>query len=103
VTPTHSPSRKESKELPVFTRQKNGENLVVGAEIGLVTPRSEVPMGALSHANASPAKLCLGERFSSSSSRPSCFENLGDGSIWVLNHIMEFCEKMGLEVGGKDH
>jgi len=30
------------------------------------------------------------------------FGNLGEGSKWVLNQILEFCEKMDLEVEGKE-
>jgi len=51
---------------------------------------SEVPMGLVSFAKESVA------------TQAGRFDNLGEGSKWVLNHILEFCEKMSLEVKGKE-
>jgi len=73
------------------------------SEIGLDIEVSQVQSGALSLASDSLVKQCFGGRVGTSSSYRGCFDNLGDGSIWVLNDIMEFCEKMGLEVRGKDN
>jgi len=103
VTSTHFPSQKKSKELTVYTRRKNREIFFAVSEIGLDTAVSEVQSRALSFASDSLAKQCFGCRCGPSTSRLECFDNLGDGSIWVLNHIMEFCKKMGLKVGGKDN
>ena len=97
MTPTHFPSQKKSKELYVYTRRKYHEIFLAMTEIGLDTLVLEVPRGALSHANEFLTRKCFGGRVGSSSSQPGCFENLGDRSIWVLNHIMEFSEKMGLD------
>ena len=99
VTSTHFPSQKKSKELTVYTRRKNREIFFAVSEIGLDTAVSEVQSRALSFASDSLAKQCFGCRCGPSTSRLECFDNLGDGSIWVLNYIMEFCEKMGLKVG----
>ena len=56
----------------------------------VAAPVSEVPMGFVSFANESVAK------------QAGSFDNLGEGSKWVLNHILEFCEKMSFEVEGKE-
>ena len=96
VTPTHFSSHKEPKELTVYTRRKNRENFFAVPEIGLDTAVSEVQRRALSFASVSLAKHCSSGRCGPSTSRP-------EGSIWVLNHIMEFCEKIGLKVGGNDN
>ena len=50
----------------------------------------EVPLGLVSSTNDFVAK------------QAESFDNLGEGSKWVLNHILEFCEKMSLEVKGKE-
>jgi len=56
----------------------------------VVAPVSEAPRGHISFAKEYFAK------------QAGSFENLGEGSKWVLKHILEFCEKMGLEVEGKE-
>jgi len=60
------------------------------SECRLVAPVSEAPRGPISFANESFAK------------RVGSFGNLVEGSKWVPNHILEFCEKMRLEVEGKE-
>ena len=60
------------------------------AQYGLFAPVSEALRGPISFANESFAK------------QVGSFGNLGEGSKWVLNHILEFCEKMRFEVEGKE-
>jgi len=56
-------------------------------------------MGPISFANESLVKqLGQGGYWSS---RAGSYDNMGEGSIWVLNHILKFCEKMALQVEGK--
>ena len=57
--------------------------------------------GTTSFANESLAQQLFGGRVSSFSPHTDSYDNLGEGSNWVLNHILEFCEKMGLQVEGK--
>jgi len=103
MTSTHFPSQKKSKELTVYTRRKNRKIFFAVPEIGFDTAISEIQRRALSFASDSLAKQCFGGRCGPSTCFLGCFDNLGDGSMWVQNHIMEFCDKMGLKVGGKDN
>ena len=73
---------------------------IAAAEIVLDAPVSEVPR--VSFAKESLVKQLFGGLVGSSSPRTGSYDNLGEVSIWVLNHILEFCEKMGLEVEGKE-
>ena len=80
-------------ELSVYTRRKKrGKEVAeaVGVEACVAASVPEVPLGLVSSANVSVAK------------QAGSFDNLGEGSKWVLNHILEFCEKMSLEVKGKE-
>jgi len=88
-SPILSSYQMNPKELSVyFRRKKRGKEV---AEAGcVVATGSEVPMGFVPFANESVAK------------QAGRFDNLGEGSKWVLNHILEFCDKMSLEVEGKE-
>jgi len=77
------------KELTLYTRRKKCGKEVAEADC-VAAPISEVPMGLVSSANESVAK------------QARRFDNLGARFKWVLNHILEFCEKMSLEVEGKE-
>ena len=84
VTPTHSSYQKNPQKLFVYTRRKKRGKDMAEAEFSLAAPVSEVPREPISFANASFAM------------QTGSFGNLGEGSFWVINHILEFCEKMGL-------
>jgi len=90
VTPIISSYQKNPKELSVYTRRKKHGKDLAEAKFGLVDPVSKAPRGPISFANESFAR------------QAGSFGNLGEGSKWVLNHILKFCEKMGLEVEGKE-
>ena len=62
VTPTHFQSQKKYEEVDCLHWKKESRKICNGDEIGLVTVVSEVPRGALSHANESPEKQCFGGR-----------------------------------------
>ena len=72
------------------------------AKIQLDAPFAKVPRRPISSANESLAKKLLGGRVRSSSPSIGRYDNAGEGSIWLLNHILEFCEKIGLEVEAKE-
>ena len=93
MTPTLFSSHRLSKELTVYTRRRNRENFIAVPNSGLDTAASEDQRRALSFPS-------LRGRFDPSTSRTGCYDNMGEGSVWVLNHILEFCEKMGLKVDG---
>lgn len=79
---------------------KCGKEIVVG-EIELDSPLSEVRRGTISFAKDSLVQ----EHFSGQVGTCPCighYENPEEGSIWVLDHILEFCEKMGLAVEGQE-
>ena len=88
-SPVLSSYQMNPKELSVYTRRKKDGKEVTEADC-VAAPAAEVPMGPVSFANDSVAK------------QAGRFDNLGEGSKWVLNHILEFCEKMRLEVEGKE-
>ena len=88
-SPIPSSYQMNPKELSVYFRRKKRGKEVVEAGC-VVATGSEVPMGFVSFANESVAK------------QAGRFDNLGEGSKWVLNHILEFCETMSLEVEGKE-
>jgi len=91
VTPIHSSYQKNPKELSVYTRRKKCGKDLAKAKFGLVAPVSEAPRGPISFANESFAK------------QAGSFGNLGEGCKLVLNHVLEFCGTMGLEVEGKEY
>jgi len=63
-----------AKELSVYTRRKKRGKDLAEAEC-VVAPVSEAPRGPISFANESFAK------------QAGSFENLREGTKWVLNHI----------------
>jgi len=58
--------------------------------------------GTISFVNDSLARQLFGSQVGSYCRRTGCHKNQEEGSIWVFNHILEFCEKMGLGVQGKE-
>jgi len=93
MTPTLLSPQKKTKELTVYTRRRNRENFFAVPNFGLDNASTEDQRKA-------PALASLHDRCGPSTSRTGCYDDLGEGSVWVLNHILEFCEKMGLKVGG---
>ena len=93
-SPIHSSYHLSPKELSVYTRRKKSGKEVAEAESVeadcVADSGPEVPLGLVSSTNVFVAK------------QTESYDNLGEGSKWVLNHILEFCEKMSLEVKGKE-
>ena len=93
-SPIHSSYHLSPKELSVYTRRKKSGKEVAeaeGVEVDCVADSGpEVPIGLVSSTNDFVAK------------QAESFDNLGEVSKWVLNHILEFCEKTSLEVKGKE-
>ena len=92
-TPTLLSPQKKSKEITVHTRRRNRDNCYAVPNSGLDNASTKDQGTALPLAS-------LRGRCGPSTSRTGCVDNLGEGSVWVLNHILEFCEKLGLKVGG---